>query len=253
MLRGDDILRFAARERLLASRTALTESVKGFRHREVAAALAENEELLAWRDTRGRSWLHLCCATDPSRGGRRAADSVRTADVLLEAGLDIDEPAFREGSWQATPLWFAVARGRNPVLVKALLERGAEPNHCLWAAAFNSDLRAIDRLVAAGAEIDPVTEGETPFLGAVKTSHFDAAKRLLKHGASPDFRDARGMTALHYMLKKSSDIEDFRMVVGFGARGDIPGPDGRTACEILAKKRDPAFRALAAKLEARAG
>lgn len=232
----------------MASKTKLLEAVKAFRWKDVAAELEESPALLGWRDDRGRSWLHLCCATDPRRRGHGAADSVRTADVLLEAGLDIDREAFREGSWRATPLWFAVARGRNPVLVKALLARGADPSHCLWAAAFRDDSDSIRRLVAAGAEIDAVAESETPFLHAIKTSHFAAAKLLLELGASPDFRDPEGMTALHYMLKKSSDLKHFRMLARHGARGDLPGPDGETAIEILSRKRTPGFREMAKKL-----
>jgi hypothetical protein len=232
----------------MASRTALLASVKGFRWREVAAALEESPKLLAYRDTRGRNWLHLCCATDPRAGGRKASDSVETADVLLAAGLDIDREAFREGSWKATPLWFAVARGQNQLLARALLERGADPSHCLWAAAFRDDLEMIDRLVAAGAQVDAVAEDETPFLGAVKTSHFTAARRLLEHGANPDFRDPKGMTALHYMLKKSSDLEHFRMLARHGARADIPNTKGETALELLARKRSPGFRKLAQQL-----
>ena len=67
------------------------------------------------------------------------------------------------------------------------------------------------------------TEEETPFLHLVKTSHFRAARALLELGADVDFRDPRGMTALHYMLKKRSDERHFRMVLrdGARARGDL--------------------------------
>ncbi len=52
---------------------------------------------------------------------------------------------------------------------------------------------------------------------------------------------SEGMTALHYMLKKNSDTEHFVALARFGPRYDIPGPDGVTAAELLARKRDPAF------------
>jgi hypothetical protein len=42
------------------------------------------------------------------------ADSIRTADVLLKAGIDVSQEAFREQNWKATPLWYAVSRGENP-------------------------------------------------------------------------------------------------------------------------------------------
>jgi hypothetical protein len=43
------------------------------------------------------------------------------------------------------------------------------------------------------------------------------------------------------------------MLVRRGARGDIPGPDGRTAIDIMRRKQDPALRALADTLAAGGG
>lgn len=226
----------------------MNEWVRRFRWKDVESALAENPKLKGVTDERGRSWLHVCCSVNPKRRRQRPADGVKTVDVLLRAGLDLNREAFREGSWKATPLWYAIARGENLTLAKHLLERGSDPNHCLWAAAFRDDVAAIELLVGAGADVDPVTENETPFLGAVKTSHFRAAKALLDLGANVDYRDPHGMTALHYMLKKSSDERHFRMIVGYGPRGDIPNREGRTAREIMERKRSPAFREMAGRL-----
>ena len=212
--------------------------------REIGKLLAESPSLIGVRDPRGRNWLHVCCSVNPKSRGLHAGDAVRTADVLLHAGLDIDEPAFSEGNWRATPLWYAVARGQNLTLARHLLERGAGPNHCLWAAAYRDDLPAIKLLVAAGADVDPVTEDETPFLSAVKRSRFRAAKLLLELGANVDFQDRRGMTALHYMLRKGSDKRHLRMVIARGARLDLADRKGATAAEILRRKRDPALQRL---------
>jgi hypothetical protein len=187
---------------------------------------------------------------DPVARRLAPADGVRTADVLLDAGLDLNEAAFREGGWRATPLWYAVARGANLTLARHLLARGSDPNHCLWAAAYRDDVAAIRMLVGAGADVDPVAEDGTPFLHAVRTSHFRAARALLELGANVDFQDSRGMTALHYMLRKASDERHFRMVVGHGARGDLPDRTGVTALQSMQRKRAPGFRRLAARLAA---
>ena len=121
----------------------------------------------------GRNWLHLCCGVDVRGKAPAAEQSVRTAGVLLAHGLDLDAEAFTEDAWKATPLWFAIARGRNLLLAEYLLERGCDPNYALWAAAFNDDLEAIDLLVGYGAIVDdPSVPDETPFLSAVKVSHF---------------------------------------------------------------------------------
>ena len=226
----------------MTSKTAMLALVKSFRATEVRKALADTAPLLAFRDERGRNWLHVCCGAKPKPAQVR--DSLKTAEVLLDAGLDLDREAFREGAWKATPLWYAIARGENLALAELLLERGCDPNHCLWAAAFRSNLPAIRLLVRHGARIDDCVQDETPFLAAVKTSHFAAAEELLRHGADPNFRDSKGMLALHYMLKKNSDAKHFANLLAHGARTDLPDPKGVTARAALARKKGPAFRRL---------
>lgn len=234
----------------MASRTQLLESVKNLRWREVEASLAAHPSLTAYRDDRGRNFLHICCGVNVSEKKLAPSQSVRTADVLLSAGIDINEEAFREHNWKATPLWYAVSRGQNLPLAKHLLQRGSDPNHCLWAAAFRDDVAAITLLLAHGADIDPVAEDETPFLSAVKTSHFRAAEALLERGANVNVQDSHGMTALHYMLKKDSDKRHFRMLLRYGARGDLKDEKGDIPVEIMSRKRDPDFKGMANELGA---
>lgn len=219
--------------------------VEELRSKEIEAALAESPTLLEVRDAKGRNWLHVCCGLNPKGRKLPAMARIRTARVLLDRGIDIDREAFREGKWKATPLWYAVARGRCLPLARFLLERGADPEHCLWGASFHDDAAAIRLLVGYGAQIDPVQEGQTPFLGAIQWSRFRAAAALLAAGADPDFRDAKGMTGLHYLLRKGSEPHHIRLLVRHGARGDIPDASGRTAQEVLRCKRAPAFKRLA--------
>jgi ankyrin repeat protein len=232
----------------VTSRTQLLDLVTRWRWKEVGTALASRPDLLAHRDERGRNYLHICCGVNVTEKKLTPGHGVRTADVLLDAGIDINQEAFREGSWKATPLWYAVSRGHNLLLARHLLQRGSDPNHSLWAAAFKDDVAAITVLLEHGAEIDPVTENETPFLSAVKNSHFRAAEALLERGANVNFQDSHGMTALHYMLKKDSDKRHFRMLLRHGARGDLKDKQGKTAAEIMSRKRDPDFKRMASDL-----
>ena len=175
---------------------------------------------------------------NPKRAKLKPADSVKTAEVLLRRGLDINQEAFTEGDWKATPLWFAIARGENLTLAEFLLKRGSNPNYCLWAAAFVENIEAIRLLVRHGANVnDPSVVEESPFLGAIKWSHFKSAEELLKLGADVNYQDPKGMTALHYMLKKGSDKKFFAMLIAHGARGDIKNKDGVTAAELMRKKK----------------
>ncbi len=231
----------------MVSKTRMLDSVRGLRWKEVGRGLDDSPDLVDHRDARGRNWLHVCCGVNIAKRKLPAADSVKTTDVLLKRGFDINAEAFTEGTFKATPLWYAIGRGENLELAKFLLQRGSDPNYCLWAASFNHDLAAIRLLVRSGADVDQVGP-ETPFLGAVKWSLFDAAEELLKLGADVNWQDGKKMTALHYMLKKGSDKKHFNMLVKYGARGDIGNKDGVTAHQIMMKKRDPDFRSLAAQL-----
>jgi hypothetical protein len=228
----------------MVSKSSLNESVRAFRWQEVGDALAARPDLLNVVDEKGRNWLHHCCRSPLA--ARDSADSIITADMLMRLGLGLDAPAFREGEWQATPLWFAISWGRNLPLAEHLLKLGANPNFCLFAASWNGDRAAIRLLLDHGADIeDGAARGETPLLGAVAWSRFGPAEELLLAGADPDWRNPKGATALHMMLKKGSAPEHFQLFARHGARGDIPDAEGRTAVEILRRKRDPAYRAVA--------
>ena len=230
----------------MVSKTSLAESVRAHHWLDVETALVARPDLLHVTDEKGRNWLHHCCRSP--LGDRNPADSIKTADLLIGLGLGLEAPAFREGEWQATPLWFAVSWGRNLPLAEHLLKLGSTPRYCLFAAIWNQDCAAIHLLLDHGAEVDESGGGETPLLGAVAWSRFRPAETLLEASADPNARNARGDTALHLMLKKGSAIAHLRPFARYGARGDIPDGKGKTASEILRRKRDPAFRALADEL-----
>lgn len=229
------------------SKTGLLELIKELDWRSIKPALQENPDLSGFRGKKGENLLHVCCAIDIDKRGLSAADSVKTADVLLDASFDVNEEAYTEGDWKATPLYYAISRGQNLALAKHLLKRGAYPEHCLWAAAFKDSVAAIRLLIQAGATVDAIAEGETPFLFAVKWSRFKAAEELLKAGADVNFRDETGKSAVHYMLKKRSDAKYVALLLEHGARLDVPNRDGVTAESMLSRMRDHEYQRLAKK------
>src|SRR3954470_10023730 len=118
---------------VMISKTRMLDWVKGFEWQNVRQGFDESPELIGYRDEKGRNWLHLCCGVNAAKTRQQVADGIRTAEVLLKLGLDIDEPAFTEGDWfDATPLWYAISRGENRELAKFLLKSGCNPNNALW-------------------------------------------------------------------------------------------------------------------------
>lgn len=237
----------------MTSKTQLTKLSKAWCHAEFMDGLDKKPELLDFTDERGRGWLHICAgvllAPGSATSGRNVAKaSIDFAQALLDAGLDINAPAFVEGSWHATPLWFAVSRGRNHPLAEFLLQSGASPEHCLWAAAFNEDVEMLRLLIEYGAPLEAIAEDETALLHAVRWSKFTSAKTLLEAGCDPDFQDSKGMTALHYMLKKRSPKPHYALFIEHQARGSIANHDGMTAKQIMDNRRDPDYATLAAQL-----
>jgi len=226
----------------MASKTRLTELTKAFDVDGVLAGLDARPDLLPVRDDKGRSWLHLIAAQPAEGDAQKAAASIALAGGLIARGLDMNDAAFTEGpngEWRATPLWYAISRGRNLPLARDLLERGCDPDHAMFAAAWNRDVEAIRLLREHGAPLRPDMLVET-----IGWSRFEAAEEFLRQGADPNLTDTKGRTALHMMLAKDTAPEHLAMVIGYGARTDIPGPDGRTAADILKRKKDPAYRAL---------
>jgi hypothetical protein len=140
----------------------------------VVAGLREDRALARVVDERGRTALHRCARTNGARDGREVGDSLLVAKALLASGADVNavhDIPDEGGSFKATPLWYAVAWGRNPRLVKLLLGAGASPRGCLWACVWADDVETARTLVKAGAPRAEVFDGETPL---------DYAKRLKK-------------------------------------------------------------------------
>jgi ankyrin repeat protein len=221
------------------SKTRLFQSIKALDVEAVGSLLTAQPELARGVDDRRRNPLPFLCSlpADPKTSAR----SLALARRLLDAGLDVNGPAFVEGVFQATPLWYAISRGRNLPLARFLLKHGSTPEHCLWAAGFADNAEAIDLLVRSGASLDPVTEDETPFLGAIKWSRFAAAERLLRHGANVNFQDSKGVTALHLVLKKNSAPRHVEMLVRHGADPTIRSKDGQSPLDLVAKRRDKTY------------
>jgi Ankyrin repeat len=117
------------------SRTALFEAARRWDVAAVKAMLEAAPALASATDPRGRMALHLACAVTPGSKGLREPDGIKTATALLAAGADLEAAVPMdedEGDFRATPLWYALSRGRNLPLARFLLKRGADASYSLW-------------------------------------------------------------------------------------------------------------------------
>ena len=223
------------------SKARIFEAVTSLDLEATRTLLEAKPALLTATDRQGRTLLHLACAADCATLKVAEAESARMVNFLLDRGLDIDSPIGRD---KVTPLFAAVARGRNPTLVKLLLKRGAKvrsaPGGGLFAAAWWDDVENLELLIRAGAQIDIVV-GVTPFLAAWCWRKFKAAKVLALSGANVNYQDSKGKTALHHGVEKEFEPPLLTWLVERGASPDIQDRDGISARLKASRKRDKRF------------
>lgn len=186
------------------SRTALFAAARDWQSALVRRLLARSPELLAARDPRGRTAFHVSAGAPASGTPARLPASIATARAFLEAGADIDvvhEIADGREVFRATPLWYALARGRNARLAHFLLEAGANPDHCLWTVIWSNEPHLLRLLLRAGSRTDVRFDGQTPLIYAARLGREKAVLELVAAGADVTARDAKGRTAADHALR----------------------------------------------------
>jgi ankyrin repeat protein len=204
------------------------------------ALLDKEPKWLAWREPSGRNALHYLGDVRVDGEAAKAATSIEIAGLLLDRGMNIDsvhEIPDDGGVFPATPLWHAYARGRNEALYAYLLQRGADPQNCMYAIAWNDDVAAAAHFVRHGAEIDARHPDGSPFLAAFAWRRFAVAEWLLRHGADVYRADAKGNTALYYAVKRRYDVGLVQLLREFGADPDRRAGDGVSPRELATQNR----------------
>lgn len=221
------------------SKTRLIEAVQNLNLEVTRKLLDDNPALLTVTDRQQRNLLHLACSASCTKLNKPETVAARMVNFLLDRGLDIETVVSDSSCDGVPPIWFAVARGRNPTVVKLLLKRGARPTG-LFAAGWYEDIPMLDLLVRAGAIIDEVV-GVTPFLACWCWKKFEAAKFLARKGADVNYQDQKGKTALRYGVEKEFNPALLQWLVKHGASPDLADQQGITPRMKASRKRDKRF------------
>ena len=174
---------------------------------------------------------------DGSYGGPLQAAVIRNhrdlVQLLLENGANINlEPGDIWHSWgievSSSPLAAASHCG-NEEMVEYLLGRGASVETrsptALHLAAARGFTSIVERLLAAGADVEAGYEDVTPLHYAVQGRHLAAAQQLLMAGANANTGGLESNTAPLYSALENADAEMLRLLINH--RADVNATDSR--------------------------
>jgi uncharacterized protein len=219
---------------------AFIKRVRSWESASVKLALRQEPSFATYKDQIGKTPLHHCAEINPQKFGLKVADSLKTARALLAAGADVNaiRVIIDDGEeFYASPLWYAVAWGKNPDLAHLLLENKARPDHnAVGSAIWDQDFRMAALLHSHGGNIDHEFRGETPLLRTVKAKRLKLLKWLIDNGADINFQDGKGYTALHYAANGNHTLAQAEALLQCGAKPKLKAKDGSTAISLSEAK-----------------
>lgn len=181
-----------------------------------------------------RSPMAHLCFSRWFKGAGREADMLAVAEALVAQGASVDD-GIQHGPHRLSVLYGAVAAD-NMVLVRWLLEHGANPNdgESLYHATELGHREGLKMLLDAGA--DP--NGTNALLRAMDFNDHDAVALLLAHGARVDdfnLAEVGGVApmvcpALHQAARRGCDARMAGLILG-GVDPDLRW-QGVTAFEL---------------------
>src|SRR3954463_3883061 len=156
-------------ERMKPSKTALFNAAKHWDADTLARLLSAAPNLMAATDSRGRNALHVACSVKPKTTGTLEPHGIRTVNTLFAHGADLHAHVpLENGTFRATPVWYAVAHGDNLPLVKMLLKRGARVDNCFYAVVWNDNAEMLREILKTHPPIDDRRESEPVIVSAVR-------------------------------------------------------------------------------------
>jgi ankyrin repeat protein len=227
---------------LLGGRTPLTiASLYG--HQAAVRLLIENKVNVNAMDGSGDLPLHAACFA--ACFAAYFSDDVRTLQLLLDGGADIDV-IYGDG----IPVIHYAARENSVEVVRLLINNRAgtlikDPNGrtALHAATVN-DQETTKFLIDLGMDIDaPDNEGNTALHKAADDANEATVQILIDHGADVSLKNKQDETALS-LAAGTSAIPIVRLLIDRGADLRTRDQEGRTALHRAAARQSDAVARL---------
>lgn len=192
--------------------------IQAVKHADTVAVqqlLQRDAKWIGWSEESGKNALHYLCGLPIADIPHKAEAVLQLARLLLASGMDLNSVHRIPddcGFFPATPLWYAYTRGRNERLYAYLLGEGADPDHCMYAIAWNDDAAAAHLFQQYGAKLE-----DGAFLSAFLWKRFTIAEWFLRQGVDVNVADSDGNTAIYYAVKRKYKMEHVQLLLHYGA------------------------------------
>jgi hypothetical protein len=186
---------------------------------------------------------------DQSVGSSRFMTLRQLEVSLSREGIGIPDGQLSLDLRRAMPELVSAVETRDPMLVRSLLNEGADPNTkskygtpCLslacGSAMSKGDETIVKYLLEAGADVNAVeSDGDVPVLIRAVTGESPAIiKRILDAGAALEGTDKLGMTPLHHAVL-TNNPETVRLLLARGANVLAKDRDGSTPFDYARESR----------------
>jgi hypothetical protein len=179
-------------------------------------------------------------------------NDVATVMRLLQRGMDVNT-SDRSGN---TLLMLAARNGEETMLDYLLQnranlsKRNKYGDTALMLAALAGRLTVVEKLVTAGAEVDPPGISWTPLSYAAFNGHVPVMRFLLDHQAAIDAQAANGATAL-MIASRNGHLEAVELLLARHADVRLLDRQGKTALEIAKAARNLDIASLLQQAEVR--
>ena len=195
----------------------------------VEQALGKDANLAVKAHGTRKPILHLCFSHWGRLGFGGPADAVEMAELLVNAGADVNDgfPFEQGATHMLSALYGAIDHAGNLDLARWLLEHGANPNdnESLYHATEQRDLKALELLLEFGARPEgtnaPFRAMDFDDLGAVEMlldAGWDPNQGVSEHPSGPA---AVGLSAMHHAAQRLCGAPMFELLAERGARLDV--------------------------------